>query len=710
MERLPGTWQDRLSDIQRLLVLKAVREEKVLFAVKDFVVKNLGPEFVEAPPVSMSDMHAASDAGTPMIFILSVGADPTGMLFTYAKERDYAERLQLISLGQGQGPRAQALITAAASVGDWVLLQNCHLAKSWMPNLERICDALRDAHMRNEAEAAGGGGAAAAPAAGVPGLFPRLHPDFRLFLTSMPAPYFPVPVLQNGLKLTNEPPKGLRANLQRSLAQLDTWSTWEAPGLGSFEDKGQGHAAGAQRLPIWKRLAFGLAFFHAVVQERRKFGPLGWNITYEFNDSDLETSLQVLKQFLAERPAVPWDALTYVTGQINYGGRVTDDWDRRCLMTILSTFYTPGALQDAYAFSSSGVYGAQPAGSLPQLREYVASLPLNDPPEVFGMHQNANIAFQAKESASLVVTALSLQPRTTGGAGASDASSPDVLVAELAAELLDELPAQLRMAEAAPTAFVKRGEHMDSLSTVLAQEMARFNNLLEHMSESLAELRRAIRGEVLMSEVLDGMYTALLNNQVPENWAAVAYPSLKRLASWVKDLHARVQMLRAWLTGGPPRSYWLSGFFFPQGFMTGALQNHARKYAIPIDTLNFSFTVLKLESGLNAPASAVPADGVLVHGLFMDGGRWDRATASVEDPRPGEMFSAMPVIHFSPSAEHTSPPGTYAAPIYKTSVRAGTLSTTGMSTNFIVAVDLPSNAPSSKWIKAGVALLCQLND
>lgn len=145
---------------------------------------------------------------------------------------------------------------------------------------------------------------------------------------------------------------------------------------------------------VFHKLTFGLCYFHAIIQERKKFGPLGWNIRYEFNDSDLETSKTVVKMLLSEGDTIPWDAMLFVTGHINYGGRVTDDWDRRCLITILKKFITTDILEDTYRFSDNNEYYVPPQSGVAQYIEYIDKLPFTDDPQVFGMHENANISFQ----------------------------------------------------------------------------------------------------------------------------------------------------------------------------------------------------------------------------------------------------------------------------------------------------------------------------
>ena len=240
---------------------------------------------------------------------------------------------------------------------------------------------------------------------------------------------------------------------------------------------------------------------------------------YDFSNSDLECSMMTLRMFLEEQAEIPWKAMIYVTGQINYGGRVTDDQDRRCLMSILNKYYTPQVLDDEYTFTPSGTYRAPPAGTYQSFVEYIRGLPFAEAPEVFGMHENANIAFQLQETRKIVDTVLSIQPRlTTGGSGLT----PDEIVGKLADEIREGLPALLDREAAHESTFgIGYSGQMNSLGTVLGQEIDRFNKLLARVGSSLTELKKALQGLVVMSSDLELMYGKMLNNQVPDLWAKV---------------------------------------------------------------------------------------------------------------------------------------------------------------------------------------------
>ncbi|KAJ3032226.1 Dynein heavy chain 6, axonemal [Rhizophlyctis rosea] len=736
---VPGDTSGTLTDFQRLLLVKVLREEKLVSAAVEFVKRNLGTEFIDIPPLDLGKAYKDTTNRSPLIFILSTGSDPVSALMKFAasKEVNMQDRLHMISLGQGQGPIAEELVRKAVQSGDWVFLQNCHLAASWMNRLENIVKEFSQPDV-------------------------EIDPNFRMFLSSMPSKVFPIAVLQEGVKVTNEPPKGLRANMARSFADVSK---------DLFDD----HPPQGMK---FRKLLFGVCFFNAVIHERKKFGPLGWNILYDWSNSDLEVSITILKNMLTEYNTIPWDALSYLTGEITFGGRVTDDWDRRTLRSILNRFYTPQILDDSYKFSPTGVYYAPQDGDLASFRAYIDSLPYTEEPSVFGMHENANISYQLQETRRLLRTVLEVQPRVAGAGGGR---SSEEVVTSIASAILETWPAPLIIdipidtptkrpqsaklldrsaagggsslpSEEPPNPILvelfkkdETGRMVNSLSTVLSQEAVRFNKLNAVVKTSLENLIKAVKGLVVMSSELELVFKSLLNNEVPQQWANHAYPSLKPLSSWVKDFHKRMDFLNDWANNGQPGSFWLPGFFFPQGFLTGVLQNHARKYNIPIDTLNFAYKVSDYEEGdpradvvgapqgdgsstdvriKSAASDGLSAntpntvsgeagsheDGVLVKGLFMEGARWDREKRLLQDSFPMEMFSTMPLIRFIPTQFPQTEGNLYVCPLYKTSARAGTLSTTGHSTNFVVSLTIPSDRGQDYWISKGVALLCQLNE
>lgn len=661
---LPKGFNDVLTVFQKLLLIKLLRTEKSLISMNLYVLKTLGQKFFSNVPATMDEVYQDTDPKIPLIFILSPGADPLQNLQRFAREKQMFDKLHTISLGQGQEGPAEEGIKEGRKDGKWILLQNCHLAKSFMPKLERILETLED-----------------------PALASETNPNFRLFLSSMPCDYFPVSVLQNGAKLTNEPPKGLKANMTRT-----------------YNEFSQGKLDECSKPEIWRKLLFSFSLFHAIIQERRKFGPLGWNIRYEFNDSDLETSMTMLLNMLEGQQEVPWDAIKFMTGQINYGGRVTDDNDRKCLLAILEIYCGEHVLSDEYTYSRSGLYKSPADGDLNSYKRYISNFPDLEDPEVFGMNANANITFEMTESMVAISTILSIQPRDVA---TGEGKSPDEIVDGLATELEARIPPLIKKEQEDKPHKGHQTTYIDSLQVCLSQEIERFNRKLNVMRRTLAELKKAIKGEVVMSMELDRMYQSLLNNQVPLLWQKVSYPSLKNLASWFEDLVKRVEFFSTWLNRGKPKGYWLSAFFFPQGFLTSVLQNYARKYKTPIDILGFAFEFLDFVE--IEKVHTQPEDGCYIYGLFVEGCRYDFKHGRLEDSRPGEMYTEAPVIYFNPTENYVPDPADYSMPVYKTTVRAGTLSTTGHSTNFIIYVDVPTKQKPEYWCLNGAAFICAVN-
>uniref|UniRef100_A0A663MAG9 Dynein axonemal heavy chain 12 n=1 Tax=Athene cunicularia TaxID=194338 RepID=A0A663MAG9_ATHCN len=634
---LPKQLNNTLNELQKMIILRCLRPDKIGPAITTFVTDKLGKKFVEPPPFDLTKSYLDSNSTIPLIFVLSPGADPMSSKYTQKEETKF----QSISLGQGQGPIAAKMIKEGMEEGTWVCLQNCHLAVSWMPMLEKICEEFNSE---------------------------KCHPVFRLWLTSYPSPKFPVTILQNGVKMTNEPPTGLRLNL------LHTLNSFNNTFLVCFHQK------------VWEKLLFGVCFFHALVQERRKFGPLGWNIPYGFNESDLRISIRQLQLFINEYSHVPFEALSYLTGECNYGGRVTDDWDRRLLLTMLDDFYNPDIIENPrYTFSPSGKYYAPPKGTYEDYIEFIKSLPFSQHPEVFGLHENVDISKDLQQTKILFESLL----LTQGGGIQGTSGGGDSALYEIADDILSKVFYYTSCLSKYPVRYE------ESMNTVLVQEMERFNNLIQTIRITLINLKKAIKGLVIMDDELEALSGSLLIGKVPEKWAKHSYPSLKPLGSYILDFLERLKFLQDWYELGKPTVFWLSGFYFTQAFLTGAMQNYARKHRIPIDLLGYEFQVIPQDT-----ADTAPEDGVYIHGLFLDGARWDR-TRSVT-----KCFTV--VLETTKSDIKKS--NAYVCPLYKTSERKGVLSTTGLSTNFVIALTLNTDKPVQHWIKRGVALLCQLDD
>lgn len=154
-----------------------------------------------------------------------------------------------------------------------------------------------------------------------------------------------------------------------------------------------------------------------------------------------------------------------------------------------------------------------------------------------------------------------------------------------------------------------------------------------------------------MSPAVESFANSIILSKIPITWAGVSYPSLKNLPNYMSDFLERIQFLQRWFEKGKPPSYWISGFFFTQAFLTGVKQNYARKYTIPIDKLTFDFDIILKTGVLYAPL-----DGAYIYGLFTDGARWDRRNNQLTELLPKVLHDEMPVIWIKPieTADYTT--------------------------------------------------------
>ncbi|KAI8799348.1 dynein heavy chain and region D6 of dynein motor-domain-containing protein, partial [Cladochytrium replicatum] len=652
VQPLPGEWDNKLNDLQKMLIIRSLRSDRVLFCAQTFVVNNLGQKFTEPPILDMADILLDSAPKIPLIFILSPGVDPTLNLQQLAGKEGMSDKFSYLSLGQGQAPKATRLIQNGIRDGNWVFLANCHLSISWMPSLDKIVENLAGENP---------------------------HQNFRLWLSSSPHPSFPISILQSGIKITTEPPIGLKSNMSRLYA--------------GFTDEDINKT---QKTNEFKKLLFNLAFFHSLLLERKKFLTLGWNVVADFNDSDFDVSKNLLEVLLDEYNEIPWDALKYIIAEANYGGRVTDDWDRRILRSYINATFLDEAMNTSlFKLCTVPNYFIPETFELHGFRDYITTLPGFEKPEVFGQHPNADIASQIKASNNMLDSLLLLQPQTSVGGSSSREEKVSAILADIAKRIPELLDYE--------TTFKALKHDMSPLNVVLLQEMSRYNMLLSSIQKSVAELEKGIKGLVLMSSELEEIFLYIYEGRVPLLWKR-AYPSLKPLAAWLRDLIQRIEFFSDWSKGVEQQAYWLGAFTFPTGFLTAVLQKTARKNSVPIDLLSWEFSVLQLEDDNHLPPT--PKEGVYIRGLYLEGASWDRKNNCLKEPKAMELITSLPPVHFKPvDGKKKTTKGVYVCPLYYYPIRTGTRE----RPSFILALELKSGGCDQDfWIKRGTASLASL--
>ncbi|KAK9891390.1 hypothetical protein WA026_014631 [Henosepilachna vigintioctopunctata] len=636
-----------LDTFRKLLIVRAWCPDRTMVQSRKYIANSMGQKFAEPVILNFEIMYGESRPLTPMICFLTIGSDPTPYIEQLAKKLEFG--CKSISMGQGQEVHARKMLAAAMQDGFWALLQNCHLSLDYMHEVLSLFLELEKG-------------------------IGTCHPDFRFWMTTEEHDQFPISLLQICIKFTNEAPSGVRAGLLRTYTSmnqdmLDYSDAW-------------------QYIP----LIYAISFMHTCVQERRKFGPLGWNIPYEFNSADWLASCIFVQNHLDDidpKRGVSWVTLRYMLGEVHYGGRVTDDFDKRLLNTFCSYWFHDALFESNFEFAKG--YKVVRFKQVSEYLTHIDSFASTDPPQVYGLHPNANITYQTNTTSSMLYQMLSIQPKESGGGGGE---TREASVTRQAIDMLSKMPASYDLFEVKDR--IRIMGHLNPLNIFLKQEIDRMQKVIGNVRSTLKDLLLAIEGTIIMNESLQDALDNIYDARVPAVWVRGSWAAAS-LGFWFTELLDRDVQFRSWCFKGRPPCFWMAGFFNPQGFLTAMKQEVARAHkGWALDQV---FMTNEVQKATKEETFVSPAEGVYVYGLYLDGAGWDKRNTKLCEATNKVLYTMLPVILITASYQTMqSGPNLYECPVYKKARRT--------DLNYITTLNLITTKSPDHWVLRGVALLC----
>jgi len=638
----------------------------------------MGQNYVNQDAFDAAAMYEETGPSTPIFFILFPGYSPSKDVEALANSMGKTTengQLTIISMGQGQEPIAEACLDKYTQNGGWVFLDNVHLMQGWIPALERKLEIAAE----------------------------TAHKDFRCYFSAEPiagAPFakiVPESILQTCIKISNEPPSDLKSNMRRALAP--------------FSQEVLDRSTTPERKSVHTAVLFALCFYHSLLLGRKKFGVgigigsgsgLGYCRGYSFNMGDLINCTEVLYNYLEGNEHVPWEDMRYMFGEVFYGGHITDAMDRRLCISYLDVLCTPELMpadgKPPTKELAPGLKAPDPQ-SYEFLKNFVETSLPPETPAIYGLHPNAQLSLLTTEGSMLFDTVQSVSG--AGGGSAGGGMKMEDVVRKGVEDMLETLPEPLNMVDIDSRVVDKNPYVVCAL-----QETVRFNGLVVFMRRSLEELTLGLDGALNMSPAMEQVQTGIFKNTVPPSWMAQMSTRVQEVYSltrWYRDVVQRGEQLKVWTDGKVeemPKSIWLPGMFNAKAFITAVQQVYARANKLPLDVMKFTTEITKVTDPTAITESLT--EGAYIHGLTMEGARWDMKTGVVKDSLPKELRCPMPVIKIIPlHSDKYDPKGFYLCPVYANMQRANVYSAQ------VSIFTLKCKESPVKWTLASVALLLQ---
>ncbi|XP_053164065.1 cytoplasmic dynein 2 heavy chain 1 isoform X1 [Hemicordylus capensis] len=642
----PSIIANRLSLFQQVLVVQAVRPDRLQSAMALFACKALGTKELSPPPLNLKRLYKETLEIEPILIIISPGADPSQELQELASVERNGDCYHQVAMGQGQADLAIQTVKECARNGEWLCLKNLHLVVSWLPILEKELNNLQP------------------------------QPGFRLWLTAEVHPKFSPILLQSSLKITYEAPPGLKKNLMR------TYESWTPEQISKKGNMSRAHAL------------FSLAWFHAACQERRNYIPQGWTKFYEFSLSDLRAGYDIIDRLFDGPKGFQWEFVHGLLENAIYGGRIDNYFDMRVLRSYLEQFFNSRVIADSnfrgkkmsrfpYSISLPNSY------NILDYRHVIESLPEDDKPDFFGLP--ANIARSSQRMiSSLVISQLRILSRSVTAGCKFDR---EIWSNELSPVLnlwkkLNQNSNLIHQKVSPPSE--RQGSPI--LSFIILEQ---FNaiRLVQSVHQSLAALSKVIRGTSLLSSEVQKLASALLNQKCPLIWQS-KWEGPEDPLQYLRAVVARALAIQNWVSKAEKQTLLsdtldLSELFHPDTFLNALRQETARVMGCSVDSLKFTAS---WKGPIQGAKLQVQISGLQLEGCSFDGNRLSENqhdSPSVSSVLPCYM-TWIPQDAYGPY----SPEDCISLPVYTSAERDCV----------VTNIDVPCGGYQDQWIQCGAAL------
>jgi dynein heavy chain len=661
-----------LSSFQKLLVIRALRPDKITSAITNYIIEMMTEKYTENVRFNIEATFLETNQFTPMFFVLFPGIDPTVWVEKLGKQygKSTSDNTFInIPMGEGQEDGADRALVECAEKGKWIFLQNVHLMESWIKKFENNLEKVTL----------------------------TAHPEFRCFISSEPPALpdmyiIPEPIIQSCIKVANESPQDLKSNMIRA------WGNFNEERLDSCIKKHE-----------FRAILYSLCLFHSLVIGRKKFGAIGWSRNYNFNEGDLTICADVLNNYLEKYDKIPWEDLRYIYGEIMYGGHITDNWDRRTNAAYLKALIRPELL--------AGVSLIKNFKSPDQTRfryndylKYIDERLKDETPISFFLHPNAEISYLTTQGEYLFDSVLSIQGGATNTTAATaqpgDKKKNELLEAiKKFKDRLDEKPS-FKLED-----IKKQVPELNPYHVVALQECERLNNIFRYLKRALIELEKGQTGELDNTEAMDELAKCIRFNKLPAAWEESAgYPSKKSQMAWFDDLLKRHDQMAEWTKDIKiePKFINLSLLCNPMSFVTAVKQVTARKDNYPLDNVDIMTEVTNFSEEM---IKERPQSGIYVSGMFLQGARWEDSNPDSQgfltEMLPKELDPKLPVMNIIalPLQEKKArTKGYYECPVYYTTSRGQTF----LFTSYLRMEN--EDEDPNVWVLGGVALILSTDE